>query len=129
MEAVRKIKNNLNETPRGWVYPVPDPLLLRKSGSTRKWTLDGGLVLQVVGVSNEIIKYGHEFCGSWTREWLLWQGPEAIIQVNYRPILWSERVTKSWNPQLSDGGGKSGHKFQIGARNQDTLADWPSVAT
>jgi hypothetical protein len=89
----------------------------------------GGLAPQVYGVSNVRLKYGCEFCGTWTREWLLWQGPEAIIQVNYRPILWSERVTKSWNPQLSVRKEKSGHNFQMGARHQDTLADWPSDAT
>jgi hypothetical protein len=29
---------------------------------------------------NETVKYGHEFCGTWTREQLLWLGPEAIVQ-------------------------------------------------
>jgi hypothetical protein len=38
------------------------------------------------------VKYGHEFCGTSTQEWLLWKGPEAIVQVNYRAILSSERV-------------------------------------
>jgi hypothetical protein len=42
----------------------------------------GDLALQVGGVSNGIVKYGSEF----------WQGPEAIVQVNYRPVLSSERV-------------------------------------
>jgi hypothetical protein len=28
----------------------------------------GNLALQVGGVSNETVKYGHEFCGTWTRE-------------------------------------------------------------
>jgi hypothetical protein len=41
---------------------------------------------------NETVKYGSEFCGTATQEPLLWQGPEAIVQVNYRPILSSERV-------------------------------------
>jgi hypothetical protein len=41
----------------------------------------GDLALQVRGVSNiGTIKYGSEFCGTWTREGLLWQGPEAIVQ-------------------------------------------------
>jgi hypothetical protein len=38
------------------------------------------LALQVGGVSNETVKYDCEFCGTSTREWLLWQGPEAIVQ-------------------------------------------------
>jgi hypothetical protein len=36
-----------------------------------------------------------------SRERLLWQGPEAIVQVNYRPVLSSERAPTSRNPQLS----------------------------
>jgi hypothetical protein len=40
----------------------------------------GNLALQVGGVSNETVKYGREFCGTSTQEWLLWQGPEAIVQ-------------------------------------------------
>jgi hypothetical protein len=42
-----------------------------------------------LGESNETAKYGREFCGTSTQEL---QGPEAIVQVNYRPILSSERV-------------------------------------
>jgi hypothetical protein len=38
------------------------------------------------------VKYGQEFCGTRTRELLLWQGSEAIAQVNYRSILSSEKV-------------------------------------
>jgi hypothetical protein len=40
----------------------------------------GNLALQVGGVSNETVKYGREFCGTWTPEWMLWQGPETIAQ-------------------------------------------------
>jgi hypothetical protein len=32
------------------------------------------------GVSNETVKYGREFCWTSTQEWLLWQGPEAVVQ-------------------------------------------------
>jgi hypothetical protein len=68
-------------------------------------SLSGGykyedLALQVGGVSSETVKYGREFCGTWTRESLLWQGPEAIIQVNYRPILSPERVTHIKKPAI-----------------------------
>jgi hypothetical protein len=40
----------------------------------------GDLALYVGGVSNETIKYGSEFCGILSQEWLLWQGPESIVQ-------------------------------------------------
>jgi hypothetical protein len=39
----------------------------------------GNLALQVGGVSVETVKYGLEFYGTSTQEWLLWQGPEAIV--------------------------------------------------
>jgi hypothetical protein len=58
------------------------------------------LALQVGGVSNETVKYGHEFCGTSTQESLLWQGPEAIVQVNYRTILLSERVPHFKKPAI-----------------------------
>jgi hypothetical protein len=51
-------------------------------------------------VSNEIVKYGREFCRTWTREWLLWQGPEAIVRLNYRPILSSERASHVKKPAI-----------------------------
>jgi hypothetical protein len=37
----------------------------------------------------------NEFCGASTQEPLLWQGPEAIVQVNYRPVLSSERALQN----------------------------------
>jgi hypothetical protein len=43
-------------------------------GDINMWTW-----LHVGRISDERIKYGREFCGTWTREWLLWQGPEAIV--------------------------------------------------
>jgi hypothetical protein len=55
----------------------------------------GNLALQVGGVSAETVKYDREFCGTSTQELLLWQGPEAIVQVNYRPVLSSERVLQN----------------------------------
>jgi hypothetical protein len=51
------------------------------------------LALDVAGFSTERAKYDREFCGTSTREWLFWQGPEEIVQVNYRPILSSEKVS------------------------------------
>jgi hypothetical protein len=41
-----------------------------------------GPAFQVGGVSNQTVKRGLAFCGSWTREWLPWQWPDAILQVN-----------------------------------------------
>jgi hypothetical protein len=37
----------------------------------------------------------NEFCRTSTQEWLLWQGPEAIVQVNYRPVLSSEKALQN----------------------------------
>jgi hypothetical protein len=42
--------------------------------------MDRNLTLQVGGVSDETVKYGREFSGTSTQEWLLWQGPEAHLQ-------------------------------------------------
>jgi hypothetical protein len=58
------------------------------------------LALQVAGVSDETVKYGRQFCGTSTQEWLLWQGLEAIAQVNYRPNLSSERVPHIKKPAI-----------------------------
>jgi hypothetical protein len=52
----------------------------------------GNLALQVGRVSCETVKYGREFCRIWSQEWLLWQGPEAIVRVNYKSIFSSERT-------------------------------------
>jgi hypothetical protein len=41
-----------------------------------------------------------QFCGTWTWEWLLWQGPEAIVRVNYRPALSSGRALHSKKPAI-----------------------------
>jgi hypothetical protein len=71
----------------------------------------------------ETITYDNEFCGTCTREWLLWQGPEAIVRENYRPILSSEKAPHSRNSQLSNRKQKSGHGLQMGARHQDRMAD------
>jgi hypothetical protein len=72
-------------------HPVPE------------WYKYGDLALQVGGVSNKIVKYGHEFCGTLTQAWLLWQGPGAIVQVNYRPILSHQKgCPTSRNSQSSD---------------------------
>jgi hypothetical protein len=53
----------------------------------------GDLPLQVGGISDETVKYGREFCGVSTQVWLLWQGPEAIAQLQTRPLV-REGATK-----------------------------------
>jgi hypothetical protein len=59
----------------------------------------GDLPLKVLGDSNKTIKYS-EFCGTSTQESVLWQGPEAILQVNYRPVLSSERMPHIKKPAI-----------------------------
>jgi hypothetical protein len=66
-------------------------------------------------VSKETLKYGREFCGFSTQESLFWQGPEAIVHVNYRPVLSSERALHIKKPQSSDRKQKSGYVLQMGA--------------
>jgi hypothetical protein len=88
------------------------------------------LQLQDGGVSDETVKYGREFCGTLTQEWLLWQGPEAIVQVNYRPVLSSERALQNNKATIIyrkfQGERKIGHGSQMSAWHQDWLADWLS---
>jgi hypothetical protein len=54
------------------------------------------VTLRVVGgdekgsFKSETVKYGHESHGTWTREWLRWRGPGAIV--NDRPVLSSGRA-------------------------------------
>jgi hypothetical protein len=85
-------------TPGTGVYIYPrSPYLYTPVPGVYKY---GDLALQAGGVSNETVKYGRDFCGTWTRDLLLWQSPEAILQVNYRPILSSERVLSIKNPTI-----------------------------
>jgi hypothetical protein len=44
----------------------------------------------------ETLRYGLMFCGTLTREWQRWQSPVALVQVNYRPILSSERAPHTY---------------------------------
>jgi hypothetical protein len=76
----------------------------------------------------ETVKYGHEYRGTRTREWLRWRGPTAIV--NNRPVISSERASyinklaTLWQKSESGPGPPDG-----GARYQDTLGDWLSVVT
>jgi hypothetical protein len=64
------------------------------------WDINLGTWPNKVGESHEAVKYGLEFCRIFTQEWLLWQGPEAIVQLNFRPILSSERVPHVKKPAI-----------------------------
>jgi hypothetical protein len=75
------------------------------------------LALQAGGVSNETVKCGHEFGGTWTQEWLLWQGPEQITGPSSR----QRGCPLSRIPQLSEK--KIGLMLQMVARHQ---IDWPT---
>jgi hypothetical protein len=83
---------------------------------------------RVGGVSKETVKYGREFCWTWTRESLLWQDPEAIERVNYRPILSSMRSPHIKKPAVFRQE-KNCCGLQMGAWHQNRLADWPVVVT
>jgi hypothetical protein len=86
------------------------------------------LAIQVGRFSNETVKYGHEFCGTWTGKWLLCQGPEAIVWVNYRPVLSSNRESHIKKPAIVRQKTKI-WSLAKGAWHQARLADWPSVVT
>jgi hypothetical protein len=65
----------------------------------------GNLALQVGGVSDETVKYGHGFCE--TR-------PSSDYNANYRPILSSERVPHRDKTATFTQEVISGHKSQSG---------------
>jgi hypothetical protein len=82
------------------------------------------LAPQVEGVPIETVECYHELCGAWTREWLLWQGPEAIVLVNYIPILSSERALHIKKPA------NVRQKDPWGGRNMNIKkSPWPMFAS
>jgi hypothetical protein len=90
--------------------PVPGGI----SGPPCSW----GMWIREPGVSNETVEYGREFYGTRPRDWLLWQGPEAIVLVNYRPILSSEREPHSKKTAIFNK--------KILSWEPDTTIDWPT---
>jgi hypothetical protein len=83
-------------------------------------------------VSNGSARYGLKFRGTWTREWQRWQGPLALVRVNLKPILSSERAALTKKQQISSDNfcgweKKTGSWSQIVAWYHDTLTDWSSV--
>jgi hypothetical protein len=87
----------------------------------------GNLALQVGGVSDETVIYGREFCGTSTQEWLLWQGPEAILQQITDPSSRQRGRYKITKSQLSKANFKEKEKSVTGPRwAPDTKTDWPT---
>jgi hypothetical protein len=83
--------------------------------------------LQVGGVSNETVKC-RVLRDLYSRVTAL-QGPEAIVRVNYSPILSLEREPNIKKPTIVRHTKKSGHELQMGARYRDRLADCSLVTT
>jgi hypothetical protein len=107
----------------GWVDPraglddmdptgtrTPAPLVVQPVASRyTDWAISAPhtstIALRIIGgdkkgsPESETVKYGCESQGTWTREWLCWRGPAAIV--NDRTVLSSEHPT-STNPKLSD---------------------------
>jgi hypothetical protein len=52
----------------------------------------GYLALKVAGVSHETENCDHELCGTRARGSITWQSLELLAEVNFRPILSSERA-------------------------------------
>jgi hypothetical protein len=71
----------------------------------------GDLALQVGGVSDETVKYAREFCGTSTQERLLWQGPEAIVQLITDSSSHQRGHYKITNTLLSEGNFKAKEKL------------------
>jgi hypothetical protein len=55
------------------------------------------------GVSNDKVRHGHTFWGTWTRKWLNRQVPEAIVRVITDPSSRQGRRPTTSNPQMSGG--------------------------
>jgi hypothetical protein len=84
----------------------------------------GDLTLLVGGVLYEAVKYGRVFFGTWTRVWLLWQDPEAIVRVIYISILSSKRTPHIKKPTIVRQRTKN---LVIGSSLEpDTKTGWPT---
>jgi hypothetical protein len=80
---------------KGWVYPVPDPLLLRKCGSAVNRTRDFGLQPGVLttrpqrrSINEQRVKMSVERCGSGLFQITSWKCHEKTedLQMNLRRI-------------------------------------------
>jgi hypothetical protein len=79
-------------------------------------------------VSNETVRYGLKLDATWTPKWRCWQGPVALVQVNYRPVLSSERAPHTKKPQMSEDNIR-GEKENLVAGPRwrpDTRIYWPT---
>jgi hypothetical protein len=87
---------------------------------------NGDLALQVGEVSDDTVKYDHEFYETSTQEWLLWQGPEAITHIT-DPSSRQKGRYKIINSQLSKINFEKKEKLVAGPRwVPDTKTDWPT---
>jgi hypothetical protein len=90
------------------------------------------VTLRVVGgeekgsLKSETVKYGRESQGTRTRERLLWQGSAAYTKD--RPVLSLERAPHKKQDRNSQAVINIWSSAPDGARHQDLLTDWPSVA-
>jgi hypothetical protein len=124
---------NLHIDRRMWFEHILNSTILRVVRGDIKGTQCpgvykyGNLTLQVGGVSNETVKYGLEFCGTSTQEWLLWQGPESFIQWITDPSSRQRGRYKITNTQMSEGNFKEKEKLVKSPRwAPDTKTDWPT---
>jgi hypothetical protein len=92
----------------------------------------GTVTLRVVGgdekgsLKSETVKYGLEYQGTQTRERLRWQGPVAYTKE--RPVLSPERAPDKKQDRNCQTVINIWPWTPTGARHQDLLTDWPSVA-
>jgi hypothetical protein len=63
-----------------------DPRLYMRT-TVALWAVGGN---EMESLESETVNYGHESHGTWTREWLRWREPAAIV--NDRLTLLSERA-------------------------------------
>jgi hypothetical protein len=78
-------------------------------------------------LKSETVKYVRDSQGTRTRERLRWQGP-AVFTSKYRPVLLSERAPDKNKTVTVKGLKKIWLWAPDGARHQELLTDWPSVA-
>jgi hypothetical protein len=77
-------------------------------------------------LESETVKYGPEYHGTRTREWMRWRRPAAIV--NYRPIFSSERALyMDQDRRCSIEKKKSGRESQGTRRQDELIGGIPSV--
>jgi hypothetical protein len=83
------------------------------------------IALRVIGgnkkgsLESETVKYDQESHRTWTRKWLCWKGPAAVV--NDRPILSSERA-----PHINKPAADSNKNLVVSLRWVLYFKDWPT---